>query len=66
MLIKKNFVKIAEILNDTLTAERDKNNKLKDNYYHFLGELLLIKLSNYFKSENPNFKEDVFKEAVLK
>jgi hypothetical protein len=63
MITKKDFIKFAEILNKTngYTAGQALY------YGKSLNMPLLMKLFiEWFKSENPNFNEDKFREAVLK
>lgn len=52
-LTKKHFIAIANILKDC----RQIDNKEKQ-------EFLILAFCNYFKSENPNFKENRFINAV--
>ena len=52
-LTKKHFKAIAEIIRYTCDNESQRRN-------------LAEKFSNYFKTENPNFNEQKFREAVLK
>lgn len=60
-LTKKHFDKIAEILNKNLRTEA----LGKVDYTGFeMG--LIQELTDYFKTENPNFNTAKFKEACLK
>jgi len=58
-MIKKDFIKIAEILSKVGYCIN--NNAKMIN----LNELV-FELCEYFKSENPNFNQIKFKEACLK
>ena len=53
MITRKDFNKIAEIINRNL----DKN---------FISKNIIEELSIYFKTQNPNFNGNKFKEACLK
>lgn len=72
-LSKKHFEKIAEILNkeyDLLRTAKAQTEDIKSMNV-LQGRLLTLKLlgedlSDYFKTENPKFNEDVFKDAILK
>ena len=72
-LTKKHFSKIAKILSkeiQLLRNAKDKNQNVQEKNI-IKGRLLTLNLItedfiNYFKSENPNFDEARFKEAVLK
>ena len=74
MLSKKDFIKVAGILNkeiQLLRKAKDKNINILQDENILKGRLLTLNLitedlSRYFKTENPNFKEDVFKNAVFK
>ena len=55
MLTKKDYVSIARIL----------NNNIYNSDGEFRGDLL-EDLINFFKSDNPNFNETIFREAVFK
>lgn len=58
-LNKKDFKKVAEILNKYITD--------KDFYITTIPlKLLYNDFIEYFKSENPKFDEQKFKDAVLK
>ena len=56
-LIKKHFIKVAEILNRSFkNAENQELAILYDIQDEFI---------EWFKSENPDFNEERFKQAVL-
>ena len=57
MLTKKHFNKIAEII---------KTHHNSAYGYNVVTKKFIDDLSNYFKSDNPNFNENKFKEACLK
>jgi hypothetical protein len=59
MLTKKDFIKVAEILRETL-----KNCKTEEE--EVLINFSFCRFIDWFKDENPNFNEDKFREAVLK
>ena len=61
-LSKKHFVKIAEILNNELKEAEEKkaiNSKIT-------VSRIAIQLSTYFKTQNNQFSEKKFREAVYK
>ncbi len=58
MLIKKDFIKVAEILKNNLLVE----GKIKKGFDWYIIEQLCF----YFKEDNPNFNEQTFKDAILK
>lgn len=55
MLMKKDFNKVAEILREKVI--------FNDRY---IRELTIRAFCKWFKSENPKFNEQKFREAVLK
>jgi len=63
-LTKQHFKEIAKVLNESRSFPieiRETNKPIKTNI-----DLLIDKLSNYFKTQNPLFNKNRFKEACLK
>ena len=58
MQTKKDFIKIAEILNKNLANDEEQEQHIK--------EKMIKDFCEWFKSENPKFDEVKFREAVLK
>jgi len=60
---KKDFKKVAEILKRNISF-----NVVKDGYTGKILEddNLLKEFCEYFKSKNPNFDEQKFRDAILK
>jgi hypothetical protein len=59
-LTKKDFIKVAKILNTICNSGKLANSEVKD------FNLIVNKFCEWFKSENPLFNENRFREAVLK
>ena len=68
MLIKKDFIKIAEILNKGIINVRVGMYENSEEYQTAMNDFnfMIDEFTKWFKSEFPKFDEDKFKEAVFK
>ncbi len=68
MLTKKDFIKVTEILKDCPNEEDKKEAFTEEEIkcFEMYQENLIELFSEWFKSENPQFDEVKFRNAILK